>query len=138
MRCNFKKYLDFRLLGIIGALFLILSEFLPWFSGNSLLGLYMLYLSLEIEFSFLYIFPIISGIICLIGTVLILYKQDYRINTAVINFIGLGFFLIFLFELIPREFPYVNNAEIGFYFAIAGGILIIFDILNILLLQDKE
>ena len=133
-----KKYLDYRLLGIIGAVFLILSEFLAWFSGNSLLDLFILYLSLEIEFSFLYLFPVISGIICVLGAILILYNEEYRINTVIINFIGLGFFLIFLFELIPREFPYVLNAEVGFYFAIAGGILIFFDIINILLSREKE
>ncbi len=133
-----KKYLDFRLLGIFGALFLILSEFVPWFSGNSLFDLYIIYLTLDIGNSFLYIFPIISGIVCLLGTVLILYREDYRINSVIINFIGLAFFLIFLFQLIPREFPYVTNAEIGFYFAIAGGILILFDIINVLIVQKKE
>lgn len=133
-----KKYIDFRLLGLIGAILLIISQFFSWFSGYSLFGLYILYLNLEIEYSFLYLFPIISGIICLFGTVLIIYKLDYRINTVVIDFIGLGFFLIFLFELIPREFPYIIGAETGFYLAIAGAILILFDILNILILNEKE
>lgn len=133
-----KKYLDFRLLGFVGGFFLILSEFLAWFSGNTLFDLFIIYLSLEIEFSFLYLFPVISGIICVFGTALILYKEDYRINTVIVNFVGLGFFLIFLFELIPREFPYVVNAEIGFYFAIAGGILILFDIINILLSRELD
>ncbi len=133
-----RKYLDFRLLGLIGSIFLIISQFLSWFSGNTLLTLFFLYLYLEIEYSFLYIFPIISGIICLFGTILIIYKLEYKINTVIINFIGLGFFLIFLFELIPREFPYMASAEIGFYFAIVGGILIFFDILNILLLKEKD
>jgi hypothetical protein len=133
-----KKYLDYRLLGLIGGIFLILSEFLTWFSGNNLLDLFMLYLSLEIEFSFLYLFPVVSGIICIFGTILILYNEQYRINAVIINFIGLGFFLIFLFELIPREFPYVANAGIGLYFAVAGGILILFDIINILLSREEE
>jgi hypothetical protein len=133
-----KKYLDFRLLGLIGGFFLIFSEFLSWFSGNSLIDLFIIYLSLEIEYSFLYVFPIISGIICLIGTILILYNEDYRINTVIINFVGLGFYLVFLFELIPREFPYVINAEIGFYVSISGGMLILIDILNILLMKERE
>jgi hypothetical protein len=133
-----KKYLDYRLLGLIGGIFLILSEFLAWFSGKNLLDLFMLYLILEIEFSFLYLFPVVSGIICIFGTILILYNEQYRINAVIINFIGLGFFLIFLFELIPREFPYVVNAGIGLYFAVAGGILILFDIINILLSREEE
>ena len=133
-----KKYLDFRLLGLIGGFFLIFSEFLSWFSGNSLIDLFIIYLSLEIEYSFLYVFPIISGIICLIGTILILYNENYRINTVIINFVGLGFYLVFIFELIPREFPYVIYAEIGFYISVSGGILILFDILNILLMKERE
>jgi len=56
---------------------------------------------------------------------------------VIINFIGLGFFLVFLIEIIPREFIYLPNAEIGFYFSIMGSILIFFDILNILISKEK-
>ncbi|MFW9930798.1 MAG: hypothetical protein ACFFD1_15525 [Candidatus Thorarchaeota archaeon] len=133
-----KKYLDIRLLGLIGGFFLIISEFLSWFSGYSLIDLLFLF-SGEIEYLFLYVLPIISGIICLIGTILILYKEDYRINTVIINFVGLGFYLVFLIEFIPRHFPYVIfNSEIGFYISVTGGMLILFDILNILLMKERE
>ena len=55
---------------------------------------------------------------------------------VIINFIGLGFFLVFAFKIIPEEFIYLPNA-IGFYFSIIGSILVFFDILNILLTREK-
>ncbi|MFW9952122.1 MAG: hypothetical protein ACFFKA_18530, partial [Candidatus Thorarchaeota archaeon] len=78
---NIKKYLDFRLLGLVGSILVITSEFLSWFEGITLLNLYIITTELTIEDSFLYIFPLVSGIICLIGTLLIIYKEDFRINS---------------------------------------------------------
>ena len=135
---NIKKYLDFRLLGLTGSILLILSQFLSWISNQSLLDWYILYTSIAIEDSFLYLFPLICGIICLVGTIVIIYNIEYRINSVIINFIGLGFFLVFLIEIIPIEFIYLPNAGIGFYFSIIGSILVFFDILNILLSKDKK
>jgi hypothetical protein len=134
---NIKKYLDFRLLGLTGSILLILSQFLSWISNQSLLDWYILYTSIAIEDSFLYLFPLICGIICLVGTIVIIYNIEYRINSVIINFIGLGFFLVFLIEIIPIEFIYLPNAGIGFYFSIIGAILVFFDILNILLSKEK-
>jgi len=130
---NIRRYLDFRLLGLTGSILLILSQFLPWFSNQSLLYIYMISTSVAIEDSFLYLFPLICGIICLVGAIVIIYNLDYKINSVIINFIGLGFFLIFIFEIIPKELLYIPYAEIGFYFSIVGSILIFFEILNILL-----
>ncbi len=132
-----KKYLDFRLLGLTGSILLILSQFLSWFSNQSLLYIYIITTSVAIEDSFLYLFPLISGIICLAGTGLIVYKIDYRINSVIINFVGLGFFLIFVFEIVTKEFIYLPTAQIGFYFSIIGSILIFFDILNVLLIKES-
>ncbi len=132
-----KKYLDFRLLGLTGSMMLIISEFLPWFSGLSLLNIYILTTSVAIEDSFLYLFPLICGIICLVGAIVIIYNMVYKINSVIINFIGLGFFLIFVVEIIPRDLLYIPNAGIGFYFSIIGSILIFFDILNILLIKQE-
>jgi len=134
---SIKKYLDFRLLGLTGSILLIISQFLSWFSGQSLLTIYILTTSVAIEDSFLYLFPLISGIICLVGTGLIVYKIDYRINSVIINFVGLGFFLIFVFEIVTEEFIYLPTAQVGFYFSIIGSILIFFDILNILLIKES-
>jgi len=130
---NIRRYLDFRLLGLTGSILLILSQFLPWFSNQSLLYIYMISTSVAIEDSFLYLFPLICGIICLVGAIVIIYNLDYKINSVIINLIGLGFFLIFIFEIIPKELLYIPYAEIGFYFSIVGSILIFFEILNILL-----
>jgi hypothetical protein len=134
---SIKKYLDFRLLGLTGSILLIISQFLSWFSGQSLLTIYILTTSVAIEDSFLYLFPLISGIICLVGTGLIVYKIDYRINSVIINFVGLGFFLIFIFEIVTKEFIYLPTAQIGFYFSIIGSILIFFDILNVLIIKES-
>jgi hypothetical protein len=134
---NIKKYLDFRLLGLTGSILLIISQFLSWFSGQSLLTIYLLTTSVAIEDSFLYLFPLISGIICLVGTGLIVYKIDYRINSVIINFVGLGFFLIFIFEIVTKEFIYLPTAQIGFYFSIIGSILVFFDIFNVLILKES-
>ena len=132
-----KKYLDFRLLGLAGSILLILSQFLSWFSNQSLLDIYIITTSVAIEDSFLYLFPLICGIICLVGTMVIMYNLEYRINSVIINFIGLGFFLVFAINIIPEEFIYLTNAGIGFYFSIIGSILVFFDILNILLTREK-
>jgi len=132
-----KKYLDFRLLGLTGSILLILSQFLSWFSNQSLLYIYVVLTSVGIENSFLYLFPLICGIICLVGTIVIIYNLEYRINSVIINFVGLGFFLVFLVEIIPKKLLYLPNAEIGFYFSIIGSILIFFDILNILISKEK-
>jgi hypothetical protein len=132
-----KQYIDLRLMGIIGSVLLIISQFVAWFSGLSLLTIFIWTTSVAIEDSFLFLFPLISGSICLIGTLLILYDYSYKINSVIINFIGLGFFLIFIFELFTQNFPYVMNAGMGFYLSITGGLLILLDVLNILL-QNKE
>ena len=134
---NIKRYLDFRLLGLTGSVMLILSQFLPWFSSQSLLYIYIISTSVVIEDSFLYLFPLICGIICLVGVIVIIYNLDYKINSVIINFIGLGFFLIFIIEIIPKELLYIPYAEIGFYFSIIGSILIFFEILNILLTKQE-
>ncbi|MBY8979042.1 MAG: hypothetical protein KGD72_01510 [Candidatus Lokiarchaeota archaeon] len=132
-----KKYLDFRLLGLTGSILLIISQFLSWFSGQSLLAIYIFTTSVAIEDSFLYLFPLICGIICLVGSIVSIYNMEYKINSVIINFIGIGFFLIFIIEIIPRELLYIPYAEIGFYFSIIGSILIFFYILNILLIKHE-
>jgi len=135
---DIKKYLDFRLLGLTGSILLILSQFLSWFSNQSLLHIYIITTSVAIEDSFLYLFPFICGIICLVGTIVIIYNLEYRINSVIINFIGLGFFMVFLIEIIPKNIDYLPNAEIGFYFSIIGSILIFFDIINILISKENK
>ena len=134
---SIKKYLDFRLLGLTGSILMIISQFLSWFSNQSLLYIYIITTSVAIEDSFLYLFPLISGIICLVGTGLIVYKIEYKINSVIINFVGLGFFLIFIFEIVTKEFIYLPTAQIGFYFSIIGSILIFFDILNVLIIKES-
>jgi len=135
---NIKSIFDYRLLGLTGSILLIISQFFSWFSGYSLMERYIIATSVDISNAFLYLFPLISGSICLIATLLIYFKLEYRINSVIINFVGFGFFLIFIFELIPKEIDYITSAGIGFYMSIAGAILIFFHNLNILLTREKS
>ena len=134
---NIRKYIDLRLIGLVGSCLLIISQFSSWYSGITLINIYLITTTAAIEDSFLYLFPLISGSICFIGTFLVMYKLEYKLNSVIINFIGLGFFLIFIFEIVPKDFPYLVSVEIGFYFAIIGALLILLDILNVLKLNNN-
>jgi len=129
-------YLDYRLIGLSGSLLLIISEFLPWFSGFTCFDIYLLYTVVAVEKAFLYLFPLISGIICLISSVLIIYNQSYRINSVLISLLGLGFLILFLFEIIPGELFYLPMAGFGFYLCIAGFLVSIIGV--VLILQSIE
>ena len=131
------KITDYRLIGLAGSISLIISNFLPWFSGFTLLDLYLIMTYVAIEDSFLYLFPLMSGIICLIGCIMILYTEDFRINSVIINFIGLSFLLLFFFEIIQDVQLFISTIGIGFYFCVAGFLLVIIDIINILLENNK-
>ena len=133
-----KKYFDFKLYCLVGGLLIIISVFLPWLSEISLYDLYLLYSSIQIQDSFLYLFPLISGIICFLGGCLLMYNEDYRLNSIIVNFIGLGFLLFFLFDFIPKEIDFLVRANIGFYFCILGFLLIIIYLINILFMQEKR
>ncbi|MBY9003415.1 MAG: hypothetical protein KGD73_05540 [Candidatus Lokiarchaeota archaeon] len=132
---NIRKYIDLRLIGIVGSCLLIVSQFSSWYSGLSLINIFLITTSVAIEDSFLYLFPLISGIICFIGTFLVLYKLEYKLNSVIINFIGLGFFLIFIIEIVPKDFLYIGS--VGFYFAVIGALLILLDVINVLKLNNN-
>lgn len=129
-----KNYIDFRLIGLAGSILLIVSEFLPWISDQNLIEIYIITTSVAIGMSFLYLFPLISGIICVIGNILLIYNEEYRINSVIIIFIGLGFLLLFFFDLIPRL--YLSNISLGFYFCLTGFLLSIIDIIIILITKE--
>ncbi|MFX0177352.1 MAG: hypothetical protein ACFE85_14125 [Candidatus Hodarchaeota archaeon] len=132
---NLRKYLDFRILGLTGSIFMIISEFLSWSSELSLLSIYIFSASVAIGDSFLYLFPLICGIICLFGSCLLIYKIEYRINSVIIYFIGLGFFLVFVLNIIIKDLIYIPTIQFGFYFLVIGVILVFFEVLNILLIK---
>lgn len=132
-----KDYLDFRLMGLGGSILIILSEFLPWLSNYSLLNIYIVQTTIAIENAFFYLFPLISGILCLIGSLILYYNQEYQINTVLVFFIGIGFLTLFLFDFIPRELQYLPTIGMGFYFCIAGFILNIFYTINVLITKEK-
>jgi len=130
------KVLDYRFTGILGSALIIISEFLPWISQFSLLDTYIIYTITTVEESFLYLFPLISGIICLIASLLVFYNIEYKINSVIITFIGLGFLTLFLVDFIPGELFYLSKAGVGLYLCIAGFIIMIINV--ILILISKE
>jgi len=133
-----KRYFNLKLLGIISSILILISEFLPWISNYSLLEHYILYTQIKIQESFLYLFPLVAGIICGFGSILVIYDIEYKIKSVVINFIGLGFLLIFFFDFIPNEMIFFTGTEIGLYVCITGAILMVFHLINLLLLKEEE
>lgn len=129
--------LNIALMGLIGSVILIISEFFSWFSSYNLIELYIITSSVAIEDSFLFLFPIISGSICLLANVLIFYKFELRIKSVIISLVGLGFLLIFLFDYISQEIKYIENAGLGLYLGITGFLLNIFNLIIILITKDK-
>ncbi len=133
-----RNYMKTSLMGLIGSILLIVSEFFSWFSDDNLIELYMITTSVAIENSFLFLFPLISGIICLISSIIIIYKLDLRIKSVIISFVGLGFLLIFFFDYISQEIEYLSNAGLGFYFGVAGFLLILFNLIIVLITIEKN
>lgn len=130
------KNWNLRLVGVFGSILLIISEFLPWISGQSLLDIYIFSTYVAVEESFLFLFPLISGIICLIGSIIVYYNVEYKINSVIVNFIGLGFLLLFLFEIIPSEVGYISGLQIGFYCCIAGFFIVLINVINVLTISE--
>lgn len=115
-----RKYLNVSIIGLIGSIILILSEFFYWFSDYNLIELYVIYSTIAIEDSFLYLFPLLSGVICLIASILVIYKIELKVKSVIIFFLGLGFLLVFFFDYITQEIEYISNASVGFYLGVAG------------------
>ncbi len=134
---EFKNILNKNLFGLIGSILLILSEFFSWFSDYNLIEIYIITTSVEIADSFLYLFPLISGIICLAASILIMYKVEFKIKSVILSSVGLGFLIIFFFDYITQEFEYISNAGIGIYLGVIGFLLIIINIINVLITIEK-
>lgn len=130
------KNWNLRLGGLLGSILLIISEFLPWISGQSLFVIYVFFTFSNVEESFLYLFPLVSGIICLIGSIIVYYNVEYKINSVIVNFIGLGFLLLFFFEIIPGEILYISGLQIGFYCCIAGFFIVLINVINVLMISE--
>jgi hypothetical protein len=133
-----KKVLSFLLFGSIGPILLIISEFFPWFSNYNLFELYIITTFVEIENSFLFLFPLISGIVCLISSMLVVYNVEFRIKTILLSLVGLGFQLIFFIDYISQELGFLSNAGVGVYLGIFGFLLIIVNIINVLSNPKKK
>ncbi|MFX1411104.1 MAG: hypothetical protein ACFFA6_12185 [Promethearchaeota archaeon] len=135
---NLKKNWDFIIFGFTGSILLILSEFFSWSSDYTLLDRFEIATSVAIEDSFLYLFPFLSGIICLAASIIVIYDFKLRIKSVIITSIGIGFLLIFFIEFISKEVDYILNIGVGFYLFLVGFLLIIINIINILLTKEEE
>jgi hypothetical protein len=135
---DLKKYFNRYLIGFIGSIVLILSEFFSWFSEYNLIEEYVFRITVALEDSFLYLFPLLSGVICLIASILVLYKIELKVKSVIIFLIGLGFFVLFFIDYIIQEIASFPNPGIGFYLGIAGFLLILSNILNMLLTMEKR
>jgi hypothetical protein len=133
-----KNIVSYLILGLVGPILLIISEFFPWFSENNLLELFIILTSVQIENSFLFLFPLISGSICLIANILIILGEDYRIKTIIITLVGLGFQLVFFIDYITQEIGFLSNAGVGVYLGAVGFFLIIINIISILSRKEKD
>ena len=131
-----KKNIDFLILGLSGSILLILSEFLLWFSDYSLINLFIIAEEVEIDYSFILLFPFVSGIICLIANTLIIYDFRLKIKSVLITIIGLGFLIIFIVDYLYLEFDFLLDAGIGFYLFLIGFLLIDINLANILLTKE--
>lgn len=134
---NLKKNLDLRLLGVFGSAIIILSEFLPWFSGRPLFNIYFISITVALEDSFLYLFPLMSGMISLVSSLLLFYKLELRVTSAILKFTGIGFLFLFFIDLIPNELSYLLYADIGFFLCVIGFIIMICDVIFVLKLKEN-
>ncbi|MFX1366092.1 MAG: hypothetical protein ACFFCE_06805 [Promethearchaeota archaeon] len=135
---NLKKYINSYILGIIGSIILIISEFFSWFSNYTLIEIYIITTSVNIEDSFLFLFPLMSGIICLFASLLVIYKIELKIKSVIVYFVGLGFLIIFFIDYISQEIEYFYSAGIGFFLGVMGFLIIFFNVLNILFTLEKH
>ena len=132
-----KKRFNILLFGLIGPILLILSEFYPWFSNYNLIELFILFTSVQIENSFLFLFPLISGVLCLIAIFLSIYKTEFRIRAVILSFVGLGFQLIFFIDYISQVIEFLPDADLGFYLGVIGFLLIIVNLIYLLSKTEK-
>ncbi len=133
-----KKYINTLIIGLIGSILLIISEFFSWFSDYNLLEIYIITTSVELADSFLFLFPLLSGIICLIASFIVIYRIELKVKSVILSFVGLGFMLIFFIDYISQEIEYFSNSGAGFYLGIAGFLLVLFNIINVLIALQKQ
>ncbi|MFX1322517.1 MAG: hypothetical protein ACFFAQ_12830 [Promethearchaeota archaeon] len=133
-----KKSLDFIIFGFTGSILLILSEFFYWSSNYTLLDRFVIATSVAIEDSFLYLFPMLSGIICLAACVIVIYDFKLRIKSVILTSVGIGFLLLFSIDFLSQESDYILSLGVGFYLFLIGFLLIVINVINILLTKEKE
>ena len=126
----------FNYFGIIGGVMVIISTLFPWFSTNNIFSMYII--SGASPDSFIYFFPIMSGIICLAGSILFVFRHNLKINSVIIEMIGLGFNLLFMLDFITNHGQYLLNTQIGFYIFVVGFALIFWEVIAKLYQKEED
>jgi hypothetical protein len=133
-----KKLYLIILLGLSGPILLISSEFFSWFSDYNLIELYVIFTDLQIESSFLLLFPLLSGVICLIANVLVIYNLEFRIKSIILSFVGIGFQLLFFIDHIAQELEFISDASVGLYLGFFGFLLILINVFYVLTTVENQ
>ncbi len=123
----------FNLFLIIGAVFLLISEFIPWVSQN-----FSIYNTFLINNEIIYLFPIISAFITFFIAGYLIFSS--KPNIGYISFIilmALSLTMLLLYQIIKDSGVYLFNS-IGIYVGIIGFSLIFFGLFLMLINKTTE
>jgi hypothetical protein len=117
--------------GVLGSALIILSEFLDWSLGFSA------YIT-AVYYDDSYFFPLIGGILALIGVMIGFFAPKKRIAGILIQFFGLSILLIFLFDYMANNWIFLPNAQLGVYLYVTGIFLTFIEVIWLLTIFGKK
>jgi len=110
---------------------IIVADLLPWHSNHSGFDLGLL-------IGFIYWFPLIGGLIILVGVILGFVIPRQQIATVLLQFFGLSLELMFLVDYLGINLQFLNNVQAGFYSLIIGICVVFLDIIGTLLSKRER
>ena len=126
-----KESVSGSLIVIMSGLIIIAAQFVNWTANETALDLFQLS-SFEIQF-YLYIVPMISGvIICIVGVLLVIENTFFKKLSFILIIIVLNLLFFFLAEAIGYHGKYIWNYN-GIYVFIIGCALFFIGLLNSLM-----
>ncbi|MHA1733733.1 MAG: hypothetical protein ACTSU5_17440 [Promethearchaeota archaeon] len=108
-------------LGFTSGVLLLVSGFLPWFSGYS--AIQLANLESLIPQYITYISPVTSGIVCILGMVVLTLKRDKVLQGVLVLVVSAGVLLVFFVDFLQLDNVYVSTIEVGFYVCLVGTVL---------------
>ncbi len=113
------KKLVLAVCGGLAGFLLLLSEFLPWFSNHS--AIQLSYWRNFIPEYFIYLSPLLAGLIFLISVVLLIWKNPSNIIIPLLLiFSSITLMLVFIIDFLQLDHVYLNSVQIGFYICLGG------------------